>query len=225
MDGDFRRNLDEYYREFNPHSPEPNCGEGVYCFADSDGNGVVEVPDLIALNSVLGGIPANWTSVIPTNGDQMDLDGNGVIEVPDLILLNSLIAGSMGGDLPGQADAVNLESADSVVMSVGQWTKITVNLTSSPAAGSVKRSGYGVIFYKSSGAGAGEFWGGDKESALHPPGRYCTTGRIVADSGRAWMWFKATAAGTVYIQAKAPANALKHTKQVVLPTAVKITVN
>jgi len=226
-DTDNRRNLDEYYRGYNPNFAEPGCGEGAYCFADSDGNGIIEVPDLVGLNSVLGGIPANWTQVIPTNGDQMDLDGNGIIEVPDLILINSLIGGSMSGDLPGQADSVNLESSQNVTISVGQWTKITVNLTSSPSAGSQKRSGYGVIFYasSSSGGGAGEFWGGDKASALHPPGRYCTTGTIVADNGRAWMWFKATSAGTVNIQAEAPAHSMKHTKLVQLATPVAVTIN
>jgi hypothetical protein len=100
-----------------------------------------------------------------------------------------------------------------------------VNLVSPLAAGRAKRSGYGMIFYRSSGSGNGEFWGGDQTSALHPPGRYCTTGRMVGDSGRAWIWFKATTPGILYIQAETPADANKHTKLVQLAVPVKITVN
>jgi len=227
QDSDGRRNYDEYLDGTNPVVAEPVCGEGAYCFADSDGNGIIEVPDLVGLNSVLGGIAANWTQVIPTNGDQMDLDGNGVIEVPDLILINSLIGGSMSGDLPGQADSVNLESSQNVTTTVGQWTKLTVNLTSSVSAGSQKRSGYGVIFYVSStsSGGTGEFWGGDKASTSRSGGRWCTTLRMVSQGGRSEIWFKATHTGHVYIQAEAPASAMKHTKQVQLVTPVHVTIN
>ena len=226
-DKEGRRNYDEYLDGTNPAVAEPVCGEGAYCFADSDGNGIIEVPDLVGLNSVLGGIPANWTQVIPTNGDQMDLDGNGVIEVPDLILINSLIGGSLSGELPGQADAVNLESSQNVTTTVGQWTKLTVNLTSSASAGSQKRSGYGAIFYVSStsSGGTGEFWGGDKASTSRSGGRWCTTLRMVSEGGRSEIWFKATHTGHVYIQAEAPASAIKHTKQVQLVTPVHVTIN
>lgn len=47
------------------------------CLADLDGNGVVRVPDLIALLGAWG----------PNEGHPADLDGDGEVRVPDLIIL------------------------------------------------------------------------------------------------------------------------------------------
>jgi len=226
-DSDGRRNLDEYLRGFDPKTAEPDCGEGVYCFADTDDNGAIGIPDYTGLGTKLQNPETTFTQVYPQNGDNLDLDGNGGLGIPDYTLMGALVTNSLGGELPGQADSVQLQTSLTPTITVGQGTTITVDLPSAPTQGARPRAGYGVIFYVtgSTGGGAGEFWGGDGASSLHPGGRYCVTGRINEDLGRASIWFLATHTGTVTVQAEVPANAGKHTKQGQLAAPVTVTIN
>jgi len=232
-DNDHRRNLDEYLRDFDPAVTEP-CGWNKYgagCFADGDGNGVSDGPDLGALGELLAQVTTALSDTLPHNGDGLDLDGNGVVDGPDLGIMKQSLSHTLTY-LDGQADTIVLESG-STTIEVGDWAKIEMSLKSS---GYLKpRSGYGIVFYiDDTSTGAGELWGGDGDAvpagtppAGYPAGsRYCITGEIGAPYyGKAAIWFKATATGTVIIKAGVPANTQKHTKELGPSDPVTITIS
>ena len=126
------------------HAQKP----GAYYWGDSDGNGVIEVPDLITLNTVLGNPGADDGLLYaghPQSRFRQDLDGNGVMEIPDLILLNSWIPGNFSSK-PGNPDRLVLDGATHV--NVYGMNPITLGAyaLSPVSAGSQVRTGFGVIF-------------------------------------------------------------------------------
>ena len=126
------------------HAQKP----GAHYFADADGNGVIEVPDLIALNTVLGYFSADDTllySGYPQSRYRQDLDGNGVIEIPDLIILNSWVPGDFSNN-PGIPDRIILDGDTHPNLIPGNSVTIAAYALSPIAAGSQVRTGFGIIF-------------------------------------------------------------------------------
>jgi len=154
-----------------------------------------------------------------------------VVDGPDYAIMKQSLSHTLT-NLDGQANTIVLESGSTVPMHVGDWTKIEMSLKSTL---NKPRSGYGIVFYiDDTSTGAGQLWGGDGEAvpagtppAGYPAGsRYCITGEIDApDNGKAAMWFKATAIGTVIIKAGVPANTQKHTKELGPSAPVTITIS
>ena len=120
---------------------------GASYWGDADGNGIIEVPDLIALNSVLGDPAANDSLLYqgyPQSRFRQDLDGNGIMEVPDLIILNSWVSGDFS-NRPGNPDRLLLE-ASAISVAPGESVTLGAYALSPAAAGSALRTGFGVIF-------------------------------------------------------------------------------
>ena len=121
---------------------------GAHYWGDADGNGIIEVPDLIALNTVLGNF-ANDDTVnyngYPQSRYRQDLDGNGIIEVPDLILLNGWL-GSTFDNRPGNPDRLFLNGSSSINLNLGDSVAISAYAISPLSMGSQVRTGFGVIF-------------------------------------------------------------------------------
>ena len=120
---------------------------GAFYFGDSDQNGIIEVPDLIALTTVLGNF-ANDDTVnyngYPQSRYRQDLDGNGIIEIPDLIVLTGWVSGDFS-TRPGSPDRVMLD-ADSVTVLPGVSVEVSAYALSPVSAGSQVRTGFGIIF-------------------------------------------------------------------------------
>jgi len=121
---------------------------GVAYFGDADGNAIIEVPDLIALNTVLGDFSADDTLIYtgyPQSRYRQDLDGNDIIEVPDLILLNSWIPGDFS-NRPGNPDRLLLDGSTHLNLNLGDTITLSAYALSPVSAGSQVRTGFGVIF-------------------------------------------------------------------------------
>ena len=120
---------------------------GAYYWGDADANGVIEVPDMIALNTVLGN-PASDDLLTYTGYPQsryrQELDGNGVIEIPDLIVLNGWVPGDFS-NRPGNPDRLVLD-ASSVSVAIGFTVVATAYALSPVSQGSQVRTGFGVIW-------------------------------------------------------------------------------
>jgi len=215
LEPDGRRNLDEYKRGFNPRLAEP-CGNdkyGRWCFGESNGNGIWDSPDLIALKQLAVGAGGNYPYTLPHSGDALDLNGNSVFDAPDIISMKQLMVGAYSGYL-SDGDTLHLESEAALDMEVGDWEEISVSLRST---WDVTRGGVGVVFYFDSGSDKGELWGGDGSAVPEgssPPesfpsgSRYCVTDDMDS-GGQATIWFKATGAGSAVIKAAVPASSLR----------------
>jgi M6 family metalloprotease-like protein len=120
---------------------------GANYWGDADGNGIIEIPDLIALNAVVGD-PAGDDSLLfqghPRSRQRQDLDGNGIIEVPDLIILNSWVAGDFS-NRPGNPDRLFTEGA-AFSVAPGESVTLRAYALSPVAAGGALRTGFGVVF-------------------------------------------------------------------------------
>ena len=120
---------------------------GAQLYGDSDGNGVIEVPDLAVLNTVLQNPETEDSSVYvdsPQSRFRQDLDGNGVIEIPDLIILNSWVSGDFENN-PGQPQFLLFES-ETLYLDVDGEVVLSATALSGDAWGRAIRTGFGVIF-------------------------------------------------------------------------------
>ena len=137
---------------------------GANYWGDADGNGIIEIPDLIALNNVLGD-PAAGDGLIyqgyPQSRFRQDLDGNGIIEVPDLIILNSWVSGDFSNK-PGNPDRIFPE-ASALSVAPGESVMLGAYALSPASAGSAPRTGFGVILKIDPGSSctSGELFGYD----------------------------------------------------------------
>ena len=131
---------------------------GAYLWADSDGNGIIEVPDKITLNSILGGSGTDDSYIgHPQSRFRQELDGNGIIEVPDLIILNSWLGGNFTNQ-PGTPDQLLLDGDTNVDLKLGDSVTLSAYALSPDAAGGKIRTGFGVIF-KIDPSSTCVFWG------------------------------------------------------------------
>jgi len=118
---------------------------GAHYWGDADGNGAIEVPDMIGLNTVLGDLASDDTLTYtgyPQTRHRQDLDGNGAIEVPDLIILNGWLPGDFSAR-PGNPDTALLDT-DSVTVIVGESVTTTAYALSPAGVGGAVRAGFGV---------------------------------------------------------------------------------
>ena len=126
------------------HAQKP----GAYYWGDADGNGIIEIPDLIALNTVLGNFGSDDTvnyNGYPQSRYRQDLDGNGIMEIPDLIVLNGWIPGNFSSR-PGNPDQLLLDGDTHLTLNMGDSITLSAYAISPVTAGSQVRTGFGVIF-------------------------------------------------------------------------------
>ncbi len=219
-DDDGNPNVHEYFNGTlagDILNPDPYCGVGGFCFAESGSlptAGMIDGPDLTQVRFQLRGVSSDYSGVIPNNGNSADVNGTGIIDGPDVTIYRQVLSGSWGGDLTGAARYMNktMPAGGSVI---GGAT-IEVEVLTSATSG-VPRSGYGVVFWiDSTTQDRGAIYGGDGsgEGSGFPSGsRYDVTGTI-AGGGKARVYLHVLSSGTIKVKAKIPANELKHLPEV-----------
>ncbi|OGP60448.1 MAG: hypothetical protein A2V67_11830 [Deltaproteobacteria bacterium RBG_13_61_14] len=122
---------------------------GAFYIGDADGNGVIGVPDMNALNLRLNGKPYGYLNVKPSTGETQELDGNCLLGVPDKNFLNQWLNNKW--TIPGgHPDSVAPVSTSIIIPEEG--VDISVTTPDNLGVGMIK-SGWGVTFRVESGAG------------------------------------------------------------------------
>ena len=167
-DGDGIVNLDEFYNESDPHSPNPGCNVAGCFFGDGDGSQSFSGGDLDAIVSALSGSPPSCWQVYPPNGDTLDLDGGGSFSGGDLDLYVTILGGNPppDGGFPGPMTLIEPANPNPAVQ-VGSTIKLVVKSGSRNYG--TPRAGVAAVFDLISGSG--RFYGGDGAT---PPRRTLT---------------------------------------------------
>jgi len=125
------------------HSQRP----GSYLWGDADGNGVIEVPDLIALNAVLANPGAGDALVYrghPQSRFRSEVSGDGILDGSDLILINRWLGGDFSSR-PGNPDRLLLDGA-TLDVQTGDSVELSAYALSPASSGGALRTGFGVVF-------------------------------------------------------------------------------
>ncbi len=216
FDRDGNPNVHEYFNGTlagDSLNPDPYCAPGGYCFAESGylpTSGVLDGPDLTRVRSILRGAGADYSGVIPPNGDSADLNASTLIDGPDVTIYRQLLSGQWSGTLTGAATLIwkTMPSGSSVT----GGSTIEVQVLSQFGK---PRSGYGVVFWiDSTSKGEGVIYGGEGSGASEgfpALSRYDVTGTM-AEGGKARVWLKVDTAGTIRVKAKIPLTAISASK-------------
>jgi hypothetical protein len=151
------------------------------------------------------GLPVNYDSVIPDNGDGQDLDGDGLVMFGDLTILRGFILNTSVGIVGSRAASLEQVYEPLSPVAVGGTAHVTVRVRNEGGVTNNYSAGFSVLFsIDPSSTGSAVLLGGD--GAYGAGTRFDVSGPAGAsDGGHATIAMKITAPGTIVINASIPA--------------------
>jgi hypothetical protein len=152
------------------------------------------------MESLVMGLPADFSNVYPPNGQTLELDGDGIVGPGDLSLMESLVMGLQVVEILSRPTSLEVLESPGASVEVGMTAHVTVSVMN---WGDIQYSpGFGVIFeLLPASIGAATLFGGEGSDA--PGARYDMSG-AVEDQARTHIVIRIDSAGTIYLNARLP---------------------
>ncbi len=203
FDGDSNPNVHEYWNGSDVWSQSIVSGAGCYSWGDSgntvSADGLVSPLDLVPLQNRINLKPASYTGVIPPNGDSQEMDMDQLISPLDLGIMKGMAALSNTSGNPAIPTDLVVSGSTTLSVEVGYTCHVTVGVANNYPN---YTPSIGVIFSIDSGStGTATLLGGEGVSGS---GRYDVSGAI-ASGGQSTVVMRVDSAGTIYLNAEAPA--------------------
>jgi hypothetical protein len=204
-------NYQEYWNGSDPwgKDPVPNPlfpdSPGCYYWAEADGDGWAMPGDRAIMQLKVLGLTVSYANVIPDNGDGQDLDGDGFIMVGDLTIMRAFMLNAPVGTVGSRAAALEKVYEPLGPVAVGGTAHVTVAVRNEGGAANNCSASFSVVFsIDPSSTGSAVLPGGDGSYGANT--RFDVSGPSgAADGGHATIHMKATAPGTIVINAAIPA--------------------
>lgn len=203
FDGDGNANNHEYYNGTSPWDPNPRCGPGCRCWADSGpGEGIMGPGDLTVLEIELSnpGV-GDYSGIIPDNGESQELSGEGIMGPGDLTLLEQILKGKdvLGPELGSRPNGITAVDWSAAPVEEGDTAFVTVEVNNT--YGGMSPS-FGVVFsIDPSSTGQATMLGGDGDSVSGE--RYDVSG-LRALGAQSRIVLRIDQAGSIVINAGLP---------------------
>jgi len=202
-----------------PHGLPGKCPGACY-FGDADGNGMIDLNDLKAINDYLNGYPWTYDNINPPLPEIQDLDGDTILGSTDINLYH-LILNNRLTSLPGAPTDIDLVSPlDVPQVSVGDTIPIEVEVRGNYGY-RLGRPGFGVAFEVKQGQAT--LLGGDGPAYACSLGARYDISATIFDYGRARMVVQVDGEGTILVDVYIPSDPVLKFPLVRVDAPVEIT--
>jgi hypothetical protein len=229
FDGDLNTNAHEYWNGSDPWdldpAPNPAYNPACYYWGKADNNYYVQPSDIVAAQYSYVGTAVDFSMTLPHCYDVLDINANGNPDPPDIAALQLMfVEANLPGGYPSSPSALSLEDAPSAAVAAGDTTHVTVSVHAQGPGAAPFSSGFGVVFWVTSGNAA--LLGGEGTDPGEAPGNRYDVSMDAASGALANIVVLITGPGPVTVNAKVPACGVEPVGrwcgEVALPAAVVI---